>query len=145
MLNRAQRFATWGRCQELSFWGRSELWPALASAVIGFTAGPVISHSWGARGPNRNAVRTHRSDPRQRSPTKRLRAALTGGRPLHGLPQHGNPQQLLQSLSQRRGQCPQHLRGRRPKIHTTCSNLGVINSPLVVGQKLMPPPLDAAH
>ena len=144
-LRRAYAKSSAALCHLGALSGAVVLGPAGASAgaVIGFTAGPVISHSWGARGPE--PQRRENSPKRSVSTVSNETTALTGGRPLHGLPQHSNPKQRLQSLSQRRDQRPQHLRGQRPKIYATCSNLGVIKFTASRWPKLMRPPLDAAQ
>ena len=103
----------WGRCQELSFWGRLERWPARSLAS---PRGLPFHTRGGREDPDRSAVRTLPSDPRRRSPMERPLKALT---PQHLLPsppqqrRYSNPQQLLQNPPQQRSRRP---RGRRPKI-----------------------------
>ena len=116
LLRSALEMQPWGLCQELSFWGRSELWPARLSASL---LGPPFPIRGRREDPNRKAIRTRRSDPRQRPPAGRPLKAPTGQHLLHSLPPRrrcSNPQHLLQSLPQQRSHCPPHLWGQRPKI-----------------------------
>jgi hypothetical protein len=86
----------WGRCQELSFWDRLELWPARWSAT---RRGPPFRIHGGREGPSHNVMSGRPSDPLQQQRKRR------------------NPQHRLQSLPQQRSRRnPLRLRGPRPII-----------------------------
>ena len=137
-LRRAYAKSSAALCHLAALSGAVVLGPvgALAGAVIGFTAGPVISHSWGARGPEPQR--------RENSP-KRSVSTVSNETTARGA--NGRAPAARPAATQQPAATPRACRNGEAsaKIYATCSNLGVIKFTASRWPKLMRPPLDAAQ